>query len=194
MEVLKIIGIVLLSLVLLIILLLYLPIYLKFQFSDKKDFAFSVRFLFLTFGDKKKDKKTADKIKKATGAKDIERAEKKKNKLPFTLSEIIELLRAALEKIIWLCKKARISRCSIKYITAGENAAIDYGTACAVIYPLIGYMQSSFKFSEKRLDLNIACDYAKEKAEYDVLLVVRLKGAHLLRVAMHILIKYLKSK
>ena len=194
MLVLKIIGITLLLVSLLAALSLALPVDIILKVDNKNGFSVMVRFLQKVFGKQKTTKKNspvAEKIKKALGLSPIESPKAFTNTLKDqgiagTLSETLDTMITIVDRIFWLLKRCRISQCNIKYVTAGEDAAIEYGKACAIIYPLVGYLQSQRKLKPRNLRLNIQCDYTADNSVYDINIAVRVSILYIVKVLWHI--------
>ena len=59
------------------------------------------------------------------------------------LRETVETVKLWLNRLGWLLRRCRLQRCRIVSVSAGEDAPLEYGVACAVLYPLAAYLQSS---------------------------------------------------
>ncbi len=183
MIILKIIGIILLCVALVIGVVLLMPIDLLLKADNKNGFSVRLRFLGKIFGKQsspKTDNPFTSKIKSALGLSNIQSTDAFKKSIKdqsvfSTLKETLNNLIVLIDKIFWLLRRCSIARCKIKYISGGENAAIEYGRACAVIYPLVGYLQSQKKLKGRNLRLDIYCDYSISNSVYDIDISARAK-------------------
>lgn len=209
MVVLKIIGWILASLALLLVLLLMLPVDLLLQSDGIEGFRVKVRILGFTFGGKsKKEKPKKEKkpesafmrsIKEALGISHLSSVEGakeaiEKKGLGETITETAELFMLVLERVIWLVKRCRVPYCRITAVSGGEEAALDYGIACAVLYPLTAYLQEKMKLKPEKLKLELACDHAREQGSFELDLAVRVRVIHGVRVLLHIVRKNLEKE
>lgn len=204
MVILKIIGWILACLTLLILLLLLLSVDLILRFDEKKGFQVKVRVLGITFGGKpkkekpKKEKKPESEfvksIKRYFGISHLGNMEEAKNTIQKkgfseTVSETVELFMLLLNRVFWLIKRCRVPYCRITAVSGGEDAALDYGVSCAVLYPMTAYLQEQMNLNPKKLKLELRCDYAREKGTFELDLAVRLRVLHAVRALVHIILK-----
>ncbi|MBR6794168.1 MAG: hypothetical protein IKM48_07450 [Clostridia bacterium] len=209
MVVLKIIGWILASLTLLLALILMLSADLLLQSDGIEGFRVKVRVLGLTFGSKpKKEKRKKEKkpesafvrsIKEALGISHLTDAQGareaiEKKGLGETVTETVELFMLVLDRVIWLVKRCRVPYCRITAVSGGEEAALDYGIACAVLYPLTAYLQEKMRLKPKKLKLQLACDHAREQGSFELDLAVRVRVIHAVRVLLHIVKKNLEKE
>lgn len=209
MVVLKIVGWILASLALLLVLLLMLSVDLLLQSDGIEGFRVKVRVLGLTFGgNSKKEKPKKEKkpesafmrsVKEALGISHLSSAEGakeaiEKKGLGETVTETVELFMLVLDRVIWLVKRCKVPYCRITAVSGGEDAALDYGVACAVLYPLSAYLQENMKLKQKRLKLDIRCDYSREEGAFELDLAIRMRVVHLVRVLLHVVRKNLEKE
>ena len=201
MIVLKIIGIVAAALVVLCLLLLAVPIDLVVRRNEREGLRLYLRVCRIPFklnGKPKKQKKKKKKeakltslLKRAFGIKPAEEASAERQgsaaaspALQETVSTVMGLVREVLNTV----KKCKVLRCRFRVVCGGEDAALDYGTACAVVYPLAGWLESNLKVGRRGMELQLGWDYERPKAAYEVDFILRIRVFRVLttlyRVAM----------
>ncbi len=200
MIVLKIIGIILAVIILIILVALCLPVDVLILVDDKNGFKLLYRFLGKLYGEEPDPNNVIIKgVKKAVGISHLDSIKTIKNTFEsrgtaVTVKETADVLLAILNRVVWILRYCRIKKCDIMSISAGDDAAIDYGTACAVIYPLVGYMKANFSVNERRLNVDIRCDYLNEEASYNVNLELRVKTVHVIRALFYIVKRNLETQ
>ena len=181
MTVLKIIGIVLAAILVIIGIIILLPVDVIIQEDKKTGFKILFRFLGKLFGEEPDPNNPIVKeIKKITGVdKLIDSKTVKENigdkGVTLTANEMITLLKLFLNRIFKLLPKATLHTLKIDYICAGDAAAaaFEYGTACAVIYPLKGIIEDNVKRIRKEPEVNISCDFDAEKPQFYMNVILR---------------------
>lgn len=88
-----------------------------------------------------------------------------------TLETALSLVKRALAVI----KRLRLIKCDISFFGGGEDAALEYGTACAAIYPTVAFLQNVLSFKRDAFNLNLRCDYDLPESEYALSAVIRLR-------------------
>lgn len=202
MNVLMIIGIVLASILLLIVVALFLPIGIIIKVDNENGFSFFIKFLGKKFGGQsssKSDNLFVKGVKKAVGISHLDSAKTIKNAIvnrgtTGTLKETADVLLAILNRVIWALKRCKIKRCEVTSISAGENASIDYGTACAVIYPIIGYVKSNFRVNERKVNANIVCDYLNDESSYDINVELRIRVFRVVSALFYVVKQNLETR
>ncbi len=201
MVVLKIIGWIVLAIVLLVLGVALLPVDLLLQSDGADGFRVRVRVLGLVFGGGKKKKKEkkpegafSKSLKRWLGISKPEDGEEqreaaKKRGFPGDLQETVELIFMLLDRLFWILKRCKIPYCRITAVSGGENAALDYGIACATLYPLAEYLQERADLNPKKLKMEIRCDYSRPQGAFELDLAVRVRVIHGLRAALHIIMK-----
>ncbi len=213
-----ILGGILLLLFLLVACICLLPIYLRLYSDEAGDLKFDVQVLWLHFPGEKKEPAPAkaapppkkEKVPKAdtpkkdnaflkqlglsdyTSAENIKKSISEKG-LIATISNFCELLKPVFSALGRLTKRLRVRRLRLRLVTAGENAAMDYGKACAILYPLGAFAQSRSFVKNGSVKMDIGCDYSREKAEFGYDLVIRIFVGNILRVGLKLLFSLLKG-
>jgi hypothetical protein len=151
---------------------------------------FYVKLLCFTFRKKEKPKTEKQKknkfiawLKKRLGFDIDQKAETadenvKKQKLTDKVATIISLATLILDELIAIIKKMRIDRLKVTVACGGNDAAevaVDYGIACAAVYPLVGYATSGTSIKESATDVNIYCNFDGDSLfEFEMAVSVRI--------------------
>lgn len=167
-------AIIIAAVVVFLIVLLLLPFRVNLSFNES--FKFKLYYFGIKIFDNKKGKKEK-KQKEATESK--KEPESKKEKKENFLKEDFkrlgakdfikfygEKLREVLEKLIWFIKKLKIKILLFDLTVATDNAfdtAIEYGTVCAAVYPVLSVICSNADIKLKKI--NISTDF--NKTSYD---------------------------
>ena len=207
MIVLKIIGIVVAVLVVLLLLFLALPVDVFFRFEPQKGLGVFVRILGIPLGggspDAEKPKKDSGGlgrlIKRLLGFPHLESGETLRSALEEqgaaeTVSSTLETVRMLLDRVFWLVRRCKVIRCKFISVSGGEDAALEYGTVCAILYPFISYLQSAADIPGRVIDLRITWDFEREDSLFEMDLGVRVHIWHLARVLIHIVMKNLEKE
>ena len=133
-------------------------------------------------------------LKKALGLEHLGSFEKLKESLSrkgaeATLAETVGALWEILDRVFWIIKRCRITRCKIAARCGGEDAPLDYGTACAVVYPLVSYLESAVGLPPKAEELIIRCEEDRQETALELEIFIRARIWHILRALMHIALK-----
>ncbi len=207
MVALKIIGWIIAGILLLTVGLCLLSVDLLLQSDGVQGFRIRVRILGISFGgepkeERKKEKKPENAFIKALkkslglshlGSGDAVRSTVESHGFTMTLQETVETFFLLLDRVLWILKRRKIPYCRITAVSGGEDAALDYGVACAVLYPLSGYLQERMGVDPKKIKMDIRCDYALPEGQFELDLAVRLRILHVLRAFIHILNKNMKK-
>lgn len=192
MIVLKIIGIILAVIIGLILLILISRIKLLISYTQEKGFRIGFGFWFLRFWKnneeepkaekkEKKPSKFAQSLKKRLGLDAFDTEELKKGFSEGSLSEKITQIAAIVmlffERIKWLFSKIRADKFRILAVCGGDSAdaAIEYGIACATVYPLSAYISDNLSFKKNAQDIQLKCNFDGDAYfEFDLTLSVRI--------------------
>ena len=193
MIVLKIIGIILAVIIGLIALLLISRIKLLISYTQEKGFRIGFGFWFFRFWKsneeeepkaekkEKKPSKFAQSLKKRLGLDAFDTEELKEGFSEGSLSEKITQIAAIVilffERIKWLFSKIRADKFRILAVCGGDSAdaAIEYGVACATVYPLSAYISDNLSFKKNAQDIQLKCNFDGDAYfEFDLTLSVRI--------------------
>lgn len=188
MIVLKIIGIILAAIILLLCLVLFLPVKVIFELESIEEVKIYVRFLFMTFGKKKKKSKVADTVTKATGVSKKDKKVKDKK----DIRKIVDLVVSIIKQFAQLVQHCKLEKLNVQYISAGEDpseTAMEYGYACAAIYPVTGVLYSIMDVKDRGVTLNVGCDFQKTDTVFEFYSVISVRVVHLLVAVIKFLIE-----
>lgn len=193
MIVLKIIGIVLLIIILLIGVILTLPVGIIIK-NDEKGFNFFVKILFIKIPIKQKQKPKKKKPEKKTeerqqisknksnglvqrildalGISNLTNIKEDTEEKGFseTVGDLASALVNIIKQILKLFKHIRLKKLYLNCICGGEDSAetaMNYGTACAVIYPVSGYLHSIMKVNHRKENIIVQCDFGSEQGRFE---------------------------
>lgn len=192
MIVLKIIGIILAVIIALIALFMISRIKLLISYTQEKGFRIGFGFWFFRFWKKKEEEPKAEKkekkpskfaqsLKKRLGLDAFDTEELKEGFSEGSLSEKITQIAAIVmlffERIKWLFSKIRADKFRILAVCGGDSAdaAIEYGVACATVYPLSAYISDNLNFKKNAQDIQLKCNFDGDAYfEFDLTLSVRI--------------------
>ncbi len=185
------------ALILAIVLLcLFAPLDLEFTATPKKnDFAIRLYRINLARKRKKKQKKSTPKKEKPQKKKQSlsQKIEHKKA----DLEEILEWAGLILNRLSWMISNIRVRNLNAKYVSGGEDAAkaaIEYGAACALIYPIASLIETKMHMAPNALKLDISCDYELKEPNYLLEVFLRLRGYHAIVTLLFVIYhKYIKK-
>ncbi len=175
---------------LLIFALIMLPIRLFLLVANGKA-VFKVKLLLFTVFSTDAPKKKKGRKKKTSDTQKPKK-EKKKRSIGETL-ELVGKLKDALEKsaegLKLLFSRFKIEKIRIDTVCAGEDAAdtaMKYGILCSALYGVSGYLKSLDRFSKTKTDVDVICDFTKNKSEFNFELAASIKviwaTTHLLKI------------
>lgn len=106
------------------------------------------------------------------------------------LRETVETVKLWLNRLGGLLHRCRLQRCRIVSVSAGEDAPLEYGVACAVLYPLAAYLQSSsLRVRRRGLKTDIRCDYAQEESFFSLDIALRIRVIYLVRALLYVVVR-----
>ncbi len=198
---------ILLFLFLLISAVLSLPIKIIITYSDDCGFDYKIKILFYTLKSDPKKHTFLDVLKqlKEIQEKDLSEIDTKKTKaksvskygILSTVSEVFALLKFVLGYLRDLLGVLRVSRLNLDIVCADDEdtaeAATDYGKTCAVVYPVLGFIHSSFKVKKRKERINISCDYMAEKPSFSLDTVLSIRIFHIFVALLPTLKKLIKQ-
>lgn len=197
MLILKILLWIIAIIAVIILLCFFAPLDLELTVTPKKnDFAIRLYRINLVRQRKpKKQKKQPPKEKPKVAKKHNTKQKIKDGKEK--LQEILDWARLLLNRLGWLLSNIRVKNLNVKYISGGEDAAkaaIEYGAACALIYPVAALIESKMHIAPNGMKLNISCDYEHKEPDYLLEIFLRLRGYHAMAAVWFIVYhKYIKK-
>lgn len=148
---------------------------------------------------KKKPNPIIEGLKRSLGLEHIGSVDKLKQSLQSkgtsaTLKDTVGAVWEILDRVFWILKRCRIIRCKIAALCGGEDAPLDYGTACAVVYPLVSYLESAAALRPKAEEIIIACEDDLQETFLEFEIFARVRVVHILRALLHIIRKNVEKE
>lgn len=112
-----------------------------------------------------------------------------------TIHEVFAAIRTLFGRIGSLLKKGVFKQFDLKIRVANADpaeAALRYGQICAVTYPLLHFLENTFRFSEHKID--ILCDDSAEQTKIDFSAQLNYRLSHIVRFLCGLLWNYIKSR
>ena len=188
---------VLAGLLFLIALLLLLPV--SVDLSYKEDFLVTVKFLGIKvfpLKERKQAEKT-DKPKSETKKDNQLKTsfQKLKEKYGFSgaIKEIFAFLKECLKHLGGFLKTVKFPKVKLNLVVVESDAfktAIKYGEVCAVVYPVLSYLESKTNIKYKKID--VKSDFNAQKGEFDFSLTAKLQIIFLIITATKLYKEYKK--
>ncbi len=199
MVFLKILCVVLLCLFLLLAFILLINIDLIISVNEN-GFSFSLRVLGKEIKPKKSPKPKKDNaFLKYLGLSQIESSSAfklaiKQNGVFETFKGILNRLLNILGRASAAIKHLKILKLNVKFIAGGENAALIYGSACAVVYPFISGVVNIIKTKKNAVNTNISFDFNSDESVFALNLILRLRAFWGVLAAVKILLYARREK
>lgn len=184
-------------LLLLIALILLLPVSVDLNY--KEDFSFKVKFLNIKvfpLKEKKQNKKTDKPQSNAKKDNQLKTSfQKLKEKYGFSgaIKEIFAFLKECLKHLGGFLKTVKFRKVKLNLVVAESDAfktAIKYGEVCAVVYPVLSYLESKANIKYKKID--VKSDFNAQKGEFDFSLTAKLQIIFLIITATKLYKEYKK--
>ena len=160
---------------------LLLPVKFIIRNDDENHIYFRVKFLFWTFGEPKKKVKQQPQSK-STGIEQLKseslKARIQRDGLIDTVTVGAKILTELFRELVHLFRHCVAEKFEFKLLCSSDDAAetaIKYGSCCAIVYPLLGFINSAIKVNPKGRKIDISCQYngVSEVFRYDFLISVR---------------------
>lgn len=169
---------------LIILIILFLPVFMRIENISGKEANLYFKILWFKFGEEKnpdsKIVKAAEKVVGLSKFRDLESIQKtvSEGSLSESITEFSSVIISLFKHLLGLLKNCTVNRIYLKAQNGGEDAAeaaIGYGSVCAVVYTLVGYIEGVAKVKKNAIKLDLSCDYTKSDSEfyYDILVSVR---------------------
>lgn len=184
-------------LLLLIALILLLPVSVDLNY--KEDFSFKVKFLNIKvfpLKEKKQNEKTDKPKSEAKKDNQFKTSfQKLKEKYGFSgaIKEIFAFLKECLKHLGGFLKTVKFRKVKLNLVVAESDAfktAIKYGEVCAVVYPVLSYLESKANIKYKKID--VKSDFNAQKGEFDFSLTAKLQIIFLIITATKLYKEYKK--
>ncbi|MBQ9106802.1 MAG: DUF2953 domain-containing protein [Clostridia bacterium] len=203
MKALLIIGIVLASLALIIGLILAIPVKVILTNDEEKGVKLLYRLLFWTFGENPDPNNIIVRsAKQITGLSQIDNVKALKRTvdnsgISATAGQIADILLMLAGRVFWILQYCTLEKLRLRAVSAGDDAAqtaIDYGATCAVVYPLLGYINSNMKVVQRGWDVEVACDFDGSEQEFELEATVSVRLLHVFRALIYIVKKNVEKE
>ena len=179
-----IIGSILGAIALIILIILFLPVFMRIENVSGKEANLYFKILWFKFGEERnpdsKIVKAAEKVVGLSKFRDLESIQKtvREGSLSESIKEFSGVITSLLKQLLALLKNCTVNKIYLKAQNGGDDAAeaaIGYGSVCAVVYTLVGYIEGVAKVKKNAVKLDLSCDYTKNDSEfyYDILVSVR---------------------
>ena len=200
MVVLWILGILLAVIALIIIIVLLLPVDVLFFTDEQGEFKILYKFLGKLYGEEPDPNNPLIRsIKALLGLSHLDSIKKvqstiEKRGTAATIKDTLSILVALIDRVVWILKYCTLTKCHITSIGGGEDAAIDYGTARATVYPIAEYVKNSMKHTRGAFKIDLRCDYSLEETHNAFDVAVRVKIFHAVKALFHVARRKLENK
>ncbi len=182
------------GILLLVYLLLLCPLVITADLSGEPELF--LKFLFLKFRVYPMKKKEKKKKEQDAKPKDKKKSKTKPHGISYYIDKYGELIKSLLNSAGKLLKHIRLSRLDVSITVAHEdaaNTAVEYGAACAVVYPIVSILESNVEVKES--SISIKPDFDAKTSSGTLYADIRIRVFHvfaaLFRLASQ-LIKFLK--
>ncbi len=128
-----------------------------------------VKYLFFTFrASDEPNEKLMQQVFSILGLRDIGSVANAKHAIDAkgvstTLNELLSVLKMLLNRAWWLLKRGVFRQFRLRIVVGEEDAAdaaYGYGLVCSAVYPLVGLLDSAFRFRSRSVD--VRCDFDAE--------------------------------
>ncbi len=197
MIVLYSVGSILALAVLLLLVLLVLPLEVVLSAGNEQKLAVGVRFFGLSFGQEESRNPFVRFLQNTLAHKKEtapEPSETSKTNATAMFKENVDLLLPLVNRLFYVLRRCRVSRCEVHSVSGGDNAAIRYGEICATVYPFVGYLQNAYRLRKKQTVLDIGWDYDRPDSGVDMTIAVRVRVMFLVAAALPLLMQFKKRK
>jgi len=188
---------------------LLLPIHIIFGNSQGK-FRFVVKVSGIKVAQLPKNKQKDNEnfitkaLKKAFGIKDDEQAalnkagnKDKKQGLAITVGDVLRIVGNTLTEVKELLRHIAVKKLVLDIKCTGEDAAdaaINYGKVCAVVYPFLTLVHTTFKVKERGKKIDLLCDYEGEEDSFLFNIVLSVGVGRVLAAATRVIFKEIAER
>ena len=179
-----------------------LPVYIRLYKDEEGNARFSVKVLCFPISLEKKEKPKKEKkdsqvldqlgLSQYTNTGNLKKSISEKGLLS-TLKHFVAILKPLFSAIGQVAKKFRVCKARLEVVTAGENAALEYGAACALLYPLSAFLQNHSQVKSRGVETNVICDFEAFEGDISYDLVLRFFVGSLIPIGLRLLIRLWKE-
>lgn len=184
-------------LVLLIAIICLLPIYIRLFKDEEGKAQFAIKVLCFPISLEKKEKPKEEKkeenpvlqqlgLSHYTSTGNLKKSISEKGLLS-TLKHLAGILKLVFSALGQIARKFRVCRAKLQVTTAGENAAMEYGAACAILYPLSAFLQNHSQVKSRAVETDIRCDFEAFEGDISYDLLLRIFVGNLIPIGLRIL-------
>lgn len=173
-----------------------LPVYIRLYRDEEGKAQCSVKVLFFPLSLEKKEKPKKKKkdsqvlnqlgLSHYTSTGNLKKSISEKGLLS-TLKHFTGILKLVFSTLGQVARKFRVCRAKLEVVTAGENAAMEYGIASAILYPLSAFLQNHSKVRSRAVNIDVRCDFEGFEGDIYYDLVLRIFVANLIPILLRIL-------
>lgn len=110
-----------------------------------------------------------------------------------TLKHFVAILKPVFSAVGQIARKFRVCRAHLEVVTAGENAAMEYGTACAILYPLSAFLQNRRWVKSRGIKTEVRCDFEGFEGDISYDLILRIFVGNFIPIGLRLLIDLWKE-
>ena len=173
-----------------------LPVYIRLYKDEEGNAQFSLKVLFFPISLEKKEKPKKEKkdsqilnqlgLSHYTSTGNLKKSISEKGLLS-TLKHFTGILKLVFSTLGQVARKFRVCRAKLEVVTAGENAAMEYGIASAILYPLSAFLQNHSQVRSRAVETNIQCDFEGFEGDISYDLVLRIFVGSFIPILLRIL-------
>ena len=173
-----------------------LPVYIRLYKDEEGNAQFSLKVLFFPISLEKKEKPKKEKkdsqilnqlgLSHYTSTGNLKKSISEKGLLS-TLKHFAGILKLIFSTLEQVARKFRVCRAKLEVVTAGENAAMEYGIASAILYPLSAFLQNRSQVKSRAVETNIQCDFEGFEGDISYDLVLRIFVGSFIPILLRIL-------
>lgn len=173
-----------------------LPVYIRLYKDEEGSAQFSLKVLFFPISLEKKEKPKKEKkdsqilnqlgLSHYTSTGNLKKSISEKGLLS-TLKHFAGILKLVFSALGQVARKFRVCRAKLEVVTAGENAAMEYGIASAILYPLSAFLQNHSQVRSRAVDVNTRCDFEGFEGDIFYDLVLRIFVGSFIPILLRVL-------
>lgn len=188
---------------LLVAIVCLLPIYIRLFKDEEGNAQFAIKVLCFPISlEKKEDPKEEKKgespvlqqlgLSQYTSTGNLKKSISEKGLLS-TLKHFVAILKPLFSAVGRVARKFRVCRAHLEVVTAGENAAMEYGTVCAILYPLSAFLQNHSQVKSRGVETEVRCDFEAFEGDISYDLILRIFVGNLIPIGLRLLINLWKE-
>ena len=188
-----IIGIVFAVILLILTLIMLLPVELRLCYTAQSGLDLTAQVLWWRRPLNRAKKKSSS----ASKPKPAKKPPQEKPSVGATAGQTAAMLKAALKPLGGLIRQVEIRRLQVTAVCAGDDpaaAAMDYGVACAAVYPMVGWLKGAAKAPENAIDVRLYCDFNRAASAFEADILLRLRVFYAAVAAVRFGWRYWKQK